>query len=123
MAYTFFYTDYVKDKEIPGTSPCEAEIEQILQTMHNVLQTPDNFFGIVNDKKQTLQFVVENDKSVSIDIPILNNGKYIGSKTEKSTLTTCIKLVQDLNGTEDFIKLIESDLEIDIPKKTWWKFW
>ena len=123
MNYKYFYTDYCEDKEILGANPCEAELEQIIHSMDCVLHMPDNFIGIVNDKDQTVQFVVEKDNSITIDVPIVQNGKYIESKQKNTTLAECLAMVRSLVGTEDFYQLLPSESKSLGTQKPWWKLW
>ena len=109
MKYRFFYTDYCEGKSIPGTEPWEVDKAQILHSMDCVLHMPDNFLGILNDKDQCLQFRVNKDRSIQIDIPILRNGLFAGSKTTIAPLRECLSLVSSLDGSEDFPKLLPED--------------
>jgi hypothetical protein len=105
--YKYFYTDYCEEKAIDGSKPWDADVRQIAHSMDCVLYRPDNFLGIVNSKNQTLQFYVEKDLSITIDVPIVKGGEYIGSKKKKADLETCLQLVRNLNGTEDFLGLLQ----------------
>ncbi len=107
MKFRYFYTDYCEDKAIDGSKPWEAEVSQIVHSMDCVLHRSKNFLGIINSKDQTLQFYVEKDRSITIDVPVVKNGAYAGSKQKRTNLETCLQLVRDLNGTEDFHALLQ----------------
>lgn len=115
MKYKFFYSDFCEGKEILSSDAWDVELKDILHSMDCVLHMPDNFLGIVNDKNQTLQFMVKKDKTILIDIPILKNGEYSGSKQKDTALPECLELVKSLKGGEDFHALLSN--------KPWWKFW
>ena len=87
MSYKYFYADYCEGKEIDASDPWDAELSQIVHSMDCVLHMPENFLGIVNEADQTLQFVVEEDRTVTIDIPILEDGIYVGSKQKNTNLS------------------------------------
>ena len=123
MKYRYFYADYSEGKEIPSGDAWEANLDQILHSMNCVLHVPNNFFGIVNSKEQTLQFMVEKDRTVTIDIPILEQGKYLGSKQENNSLNYCLEMVKNLSPDEDFLRLVNSSLVNVEPPKPWWRFW
>ena len=121
--FKFFYTDYCEGKEISGAEAQEAELSAILYSMKCVLHRPDNFLGIVNDRNQTLQFMVEKDQTITIDIPILENGEYIGSKKKSTHLNECLTIVESLSISENFYELLEPVKASELPSKPKWKFW
>ncbi|WP_299881290.1 hypothetical protein [uncultured Cocleimonas sp.] len=129
MKYKYFYTDYCEDKTISGSEPWEAEKSQILHSMDCVLHMPNNFLGILNNKDQCLQFMVQEDSSVLIDIPITENGVFLGSKSKAVSLADCLTLVQELEENQDFTNILPPEsLEVHETangknKKPWWKFW
>ena len=129
MKYKYFYTDYATNKEIPGEAPKVADRSRVMRSMKRVLQRPDNFLGILNDRNQCLQFMVNADRSVLIDIPIIGDGAFCGSKSKMATLSKCLALVESLNGDEDFQDLLPDEAFIAEAavqegfKKPWWKFW
>lgn len=108
MKYKYFYTDYTEGKSLPSTEAWEADKQQILHSMDCVLHMPNNFLGIINTKDECLQFYVNDDRSVSIDIPILENGIYLGSKSQDTSLERCLSLVESLIG-ESFIELLPDE--------------
>ena len=69
-----FYCDYQKGENVPGSDAVPSTVTNVLHKMKEVLRSPENFLGIVNDRDQTLQFAVENDYRVLIDIPVFTAG-------------------------------------------------
>lgn len=106
--YKFFYCDYCEDKAIDANDAQTADLTQIAHSMDCVLHMPDNFFGIVNDRNQTLQFYVEKNRSIMADVPIVRDGNYVHSKQKKLDLATCLAMVRSLTGSEDFETLLDA---------------
>jgi hypothetical protein len=105
MPLKFFYTDYCEGKSVQ-TPMVWPGIGEILHSMDCVLHMPDNFCGIVNNQDQTLQFMVEKDRSLTLDIPILNeNGEYVGSYTKSTSLRECFEIVRALDENTDFLTI------------------
>ncbi len=129
MKYKYFYCDYGEGHQIPSERAVPAEKAELLQSMRRVLYREDNFFGIVNDQDQCLQFMVKEDGLVSIDIPVMENGFYIGSKKKLAALDDCFALVQEMEDLVDFDDLLpEESFEANEriqpePQRPWWKLW
>lgn len=118
MKLKLFYTDYCEEKQIDGSEPWDVEVSDILHSMDCVLHMPKNFLGIINSRDQVLQFMVNDDRTILIDIPILENGKYVESRNITSTLVGCMELIRSISEETDFTTLFESNKD-----KPWWKFW
>ena len=89
MKLKFFYSDYCEGKSVETPTVWLRDKDGILHSMDCVLHMPGNFCGVVNNRDQTLQFVVEKDYSVTLDIPVVNeNREYVGSYT-KSAFGNC----------------------------------
>ncbi|GEM_PF-1401773 len=129
MSYKYFFNDYYEGKEIPSSESVNADKSQILHSMDCVLHMPDNFLGIFNSEDQCLQFMVTKEGAVTIDIPILKDGSYVGSKSKTTSLSECLALVEGLTGDEDFENVLTDETLADDQatekdsKKPWWKFW
>lgn len=123
MKYKYFYADYGTNKSIPATAASEAELEQIINRMISVLSKPDNFFGIINQHAQTLQFAVGHDDKITIDIPILEKGEYVGSLQKNTSLSACLALVRALPDNADFYQLLPRTSMPSSNKNPWWRFW
>jgi hypothetical protein len=103
MPFKFFYTDYCEGKSVETPMVWPREKDGILHSMDCVLHMPRNFCGIVNNRDQTLQFVVEKDRSVTVDIPVVNeNCEYVGSYTKSTSLRDCLEIVRALDDDTDF---------------------
>ncbi len=93
MTFKLFYTDYSKDKHLRSDEAKSASLEKIIDCMNNLLHEPDNFIGIIDDNDVTLQFMVEDKGTISIDAPIEERR---GSLTKTADLSECIKLINAL---------------------------
>ena len=98
----FFYTDYCEGKSVETPTTWPRDKEGILHSMDCVLHMPDNFCGVVNPNGQTLQFVVEKDRSVTIDVPVLDCGVYAGSYSKNTSLAECLEVVKALTPETNF---------------------
>lgn len=92
----FFYTDYCEKKSIPSEEAWEVSKEDVLHSMDCVLHMPGNFLGIIDQNDATLQFMVNDDRSIHVDIPTPSKrGSYV--KTE--SLKGCLDLVRTMGET------------------------
>lgn len=89
----FFYTDYCEDKSIPSHEAWTASKDDILHSMDCVLHIPRNFIGIIDDQNVTLQFMVNDDRSIDVDIP---SPARRGSYVKTTSLDECLELVREL---------------------------
>jgi hypothetical protein len=106
MPLKFFYTDYCEGKSVDAPSVWPRQLDGILHSMNCVLHMPDNFCGIVNNRGQTLQFVVEANRTVTADVPIVDaGGKYMGSYAKNTSLAECLQIVRALNDETDFTSI------------------
>lgn len=92
----FFYTDYCEDKSIPAEEAWEVSKEDVLHSMDCVLHMRGNFLGIIDSNEVTLQFMVNKDRSIHIDIPEPTKG---GSYVKTGSLAECLELVRTLGET------------------------
>lgn len=90
MSFTYFYTDYTTDKHIRSDEPQSATLAEIIECMKTLLQEPDNFIGIVDEQDVTLQFMVDDDGSIIVDLPVNDKN---GSFTKSADLDACIAIV------------------------------
>jgi len=96
MSFQLFYTDYDKDEHVRSDEPKSANADEIVECMNRVLTEPDNFVGIVDADDVTLQFMVEDDGSVVVDVPVHDKN---GSFTKQADLSTCFAIVNKLQDT------------------------
>ncbi|BDM65095.1 hypothetical protein NFHSH190041_25470 [Shewanella sp. NFH-SH190041] len=109
MTYSVFFCDYCEDKVLESNDAKESSLEEILHSMDCVLHMPRNFFGIIDEENNTLQFMVNEDKMILLDIPIESKG---GSYSGVFRLEDCMLIVKK---TEDIPSLIERlDLEFQL---------
>lgn len=126
MEYRMFFTDYCEDKSLPSQEAEARELESILHSMDCVLHMPRNFLGITDSAGTTIQFMVNEDNSIFVDVPAPNEK---GSYSMTTDLASCISLVRELNGNIDLKNY--SQLQFapwgaptdEVPTKPWWKFW
>ena len=64
-----FFTDYGADKTVEAADARAAGKDEILHTMECVLQMPRNFVGVIDENDGTLQFMVNSDKTIRVDLP------------------------------------------------------
>ena len=93
MTYKFYYTDYSTDKHIRSDEAVSESLDNIIGQMNSLLQEPDNFIGIIDENNVMLQFMVEDDGSICVDIPMHDQK---GSLTKSANLNECISLVDSL---------------------------
>lgn len=99
--FKFFYTDYCEGKTIPAENADQwyRTKEEILHSMDCVLHMPDNFLGIVDKYENTLQFAVNKDGSIHMEIP---SAKELGSYCREGSLEDILNVVRNL---DDLISL------------------
>lgn len=90
LIFQFFFTDYDGEEVLPAQTQY-ASIDEIIELMKSVLIRPENFLGIVDKNDRTLQFIVNSDYSLDVDIPIPDQK---GSYTKTISLHEAVKLVQ-----------------------------
>ena len=79
MPLKMFFADYCEGKVLESEDARLATKPEILHSMDCVLHMPSNFIGIIDENDATLQFIVNDDKTVSVDIPVpANEGRTLG---------------------------------------------
>jgi len=94
MAFKFFYTDYANNKDVRSDEAVSETLDNIIGHMQQMLQEPDNFIGLIDENNLMLQFMVEDDGSICVDVPMHEQK---GSLTKNATLTESIDIVRELN--------------------------
>ncbi len=89
-----FFADYCEGKILPSESARVASKAEILRMAGCVLHTPSNFLGITDENGATIQFIVNEDTTIAVDVPDLNAG---GSHVKMVTLDECLQIVRDLD--------------------------
>ncbi|MDD1795192.1 hypothetical protein LRP50_18855 [Enterovibrio sp. ZSDZ42] len=92
MKYRVFFCDYCEDKILESKDARKSSLEEILHSMDCVLHMPRNFFGIIDEENNTLQFMVNEDKTILLDIPIESKG---GSYLGVYRLEDCMLIVKE----------------------------
>jgi hypothetical protein len=98
MTFKLFYTDYSKDKHVRSDEAVTETLENITGLMQSLLHEEDNFIGIIDDDNVMLQFMVDEDGSLIVDLPMHDQK---GSFTKKTDLSGCIAIVNSLQGKID----------------------
>ena len=98
MSLKMFYADYCEGKRIDSSEAWTRTKEEILHSMDCVLHVPENFLGIIDGNDVTLQFMVNDDKTVQVDIPQVDRQ---GSLTMPANLNDCLDLVRAIGENID----------------------
>jgi hypothetical protein len=88
-----FFTDYGDDESLDAADARVAGKDEILHTMESVLQVPRNFVGVIDENDGTLQFMVNNDKTIRVDLPFPEDR---GSYVKTCDLSECLDLVRSI---------------------------
>lgn len=99
MTFKLFYTDYSEDKHVRSDEAVTETLENITELMNALLHEPDNFIGIIDENNVMLQFMVDEDGSLIVDLPMHDQK---GSLTKSADLNGCIEIV---NALQDSIEI------------------
>ena len=69
MSFKFFYTDYSTEKHVRSDEAVSETLENVIDHMQSMLNEPDNFIGLIDENNLMLQFMVEDDGSICVDVP------------------------------------------------------
>ena len=103
MTLRVFFVDYCEGKRVDSKDAWEATLEDILHEMDCVLHYPRNFIGVIDGNDVTIQFMVNKDKTILVDVPVPEEGGSYGKTTD---LRECLNLVRKIG---DRIQLEEID--------------
>ena len=95
MSLKLFYTDYATDEHVASDNAEPTDLEKIKQSMKQRLNEPDNFVGLVDSNSVILQFMVEDDGEITVDVPIHERK---GSFMKSANLATCLEIVSALGA-------------------------
>jgi hypothetical protein len=104
MKYKIFFANYCEDEHLPSEEAELRDVDLILDSMDYILHMPDNFLGITDLNDTTIQFMVNKDKTIHVEIPKPQDQ---GSYTMNLNLQDCLKLVKGLDGQIDIQKYPE----------------
>jgi hypothetical protein len=96
-----FFTDYCEDKVLAAENARVATKEDILHSMDCVLHMPQNFLGVIDEAGRALQFMVNDDKTIHVDVP---SPAERGSYVKVTDLAECLNIIQ---GIGDVINVAE----------------
>ena len=97
-----FYSDYGREVHVPSSEPTRMDLESILRLMDQVLVAPDNFLGVVDQDDHTLQFLVNPEQTVWMEIPAPDQG---GSYGKDASLEDCKLAVEQARGSFSIEKI------------------
>jgi hypothetical protein len=83
-------------------------LPDIEKTMREVLTAPDNFFGIVDRADAILQFAVNDDSTIRIDLP---DPTRKGSLVKDADLEECITLVRQVGPALAELNIVGMEFE------------
>ncbi|WP_461532115.1 hypothetical protein [Sinomicrobium sp.] len=110
-----YYWDYYSDEGIASDTPREADLEFALDVFYGLTDEEDNFFGVVDPKEKSIQFIfVEQDKWL-VDIPsppdFINHQKY-------ADYDECIALIKAFYAGQDIPATNKGFCEVDVKTET-----
>jgi hypothetical protein len=91
-----FYSDYGREVHVPSNESQQMDLESILRLMDQVLVAPDNFLGVVDKSNHTLQFIVNPEQTIWMEIPIPAQK---GSYGKDASLEDCKLAVEQARGS------------------------
>jgi len=69
MALRVFYCCYASDSRVPSANPVAVEKDDVVVLVNRVLQSPHDFFGIVDAEQRVLQLYYEVSGRIWVEIP------------------------------------------------------
>lgn len=88
-----FFSDYEADEHVSAEAPREVSLQDALAQFEALSDEEGCFFGIIDDKEQTLQFMYNDDGTLLIDVPLL---ELEGSlKRDSTSFEECRQLILD----------------------------
>lgn len=103
-----FYSDARNNNVKLPEDRAFQSLPQIEQTMREVLTAPDNFFGVVDRSNVILQFAVNDDSTVRIDLP---DPTRKGSLVKDADLEECITLVRQAGPSLAELNIVGMEFE------------
>lgn len=103
--YQVFYCRY-EPEEFYEENDLFMTAEESAKKAEGILLEEEDFWGMTNDQGQTMQFMVEEDGKLCIDIPVEENEvvyAYYADGFEKNEI---IQLIRDADSI-DFMSLID----------------
>jgi len=100
--FKLFFADYSENKIVESKDARIATKSEILRSMNSVLHMPRNFIGVIDKDETTLQFMVNDDKTIHVDVPAPTR---TGSFVKTAELRECLGLVSNLGSTIDVARI------------------
>jgi len=110
--YICFYADHMANDFVSIDDEVFMEFEQILATLQSgVLEYPKNIWGIIDERGNSLQFFVNDDGSIEMNISVPEK---FGSYTKAIEFPECYAIVSQAH---QYFENIEMD---DAEFNGWW---
>lgn len=88
------YCDYETGRHVAADGPLPMSRGEILELMDQVLTSPGSFVSVMDADGTMLQFVLDEDGSVMLDIP---HPPKRGSYAKRTTVAACVKAIRELS--------------------------
>lgn len=95
MTYRMYYCDFERDTEIIADGAEPTEVDEILAMMEQVLTGCGNFLGIMDEHGGMLQFLVDDEGRIGVEIPDPPRRGHYG---KQATLAECKELLRRAEG-------------------------
>ncbi len=110
--YVCFYADHLTNEFISVDDEVFMELDKVLASLQSgVLEYPKNIWGIIDEKGNSLQFFVNQDGTIEMNISV---PKKLGSYTKMLEKSECYTLVCQ---AQQYIEDIEIE---DAEFRDWW---
>ncbi|MFT5823503.1 MAG: hypothetical protein ACI8ZM_004765 [Crocinitomix sp.] len=96
-----FWWDYFRD-EGTDAEGAEANLKQATDLMKELSNSDASFLGVVTPSKKTVQFIYQEDRSLRLDIPDMEND---GSYTKVVAMDECLQIIKDAFHEKDAMKI------------------
>ncbi len=78
MKVRVFYTCYSTGESVDSSSPYETDFDTMVSMAQQLLRAEGDFFGIVDERGRTLQFMVQGEGEIWMEIPVPAEGGSYG---------------------------------------------
>lgn len=111
MEYKCYYCNYGLDEDVAGPDYITLNKNAASKIVRVILAANNDFFGLINHEGRTIQFVVEEDGYITVDMPIEKPGSEIPVFHQRKTgLSEVEKIIANL---PDSFEGLENALELN----------
>ena len=86
MEYSVFYTRYETGDTMDSNTPYSCDRDTMVAMGQQILRADGDFFGIVDENTLTLQFMVQDDGRIWMELPVPSEGGSYGKHILSSDL-------------------------------------